>query len=72
MEAITNITDAKLLALSSLLEQHAQDHVAILLSLAHLQALHNEHICQEGLPTANDKFQVGIRFFFEVISIAAR
>lgn len=67
-----NLTDAKLLALQSLLTQYQDQHVSILLTLAHLQSLHNEHICQEGLPTANEKFQTGIRFFVDLMTIAIK
>lgn len=67
-----NFTDAKLGQIASLLEQHAQDHVSILLTLCHLQSLHNEHITQEGLPTANEKFQIGFSFFTELMTIVTR
>lgn len=72
MESITNITDAKLLAFQSILEHYAQDHVSILLSLAHLQSLHNQHICQYDVPTNNERIQKGIQFFLDVIEITIR
>ena len=66
------ITDAKLAQISSLLEEHQDDHISILLALTYLQSLHNEHINQEGLPTSNERYQMGFRFFVELMTIVTR
>ena len=62
----------KLAQIASLLEQHQGDHVSILLTLCHFQMLHNEHINQEGLPTSNDRYQIGFSFFTELMTIVTR